>query len=98
LAGDVDAAFTGLVNAHRRREEHANAGIELWRLVATPRPGLIAGSRVEKIASNAEGVVMAGGELPGELPPTYLPDRAEVTIPELGDEPADVVSRPRMAR
>jgi hypothetical protein len=102
-AAIVDAALQGLIDAVTAREQVSRESTERWVKVASPRQGLVAESRCGRVIVEAEAVLGAGGEAPGLLPESHLPEGAEVVPPEVEgvgpwDTPPDIVGAPRMAR
>jgi hypothetical protein len=95
-AAAIDGSLRDLQAAYAFRQEVEQRSTRLWNLVAHPQRNLTPESRVGSLITAAEALLSSGGEPPPLLPASHLPERAEVTIPEV--ESADAVSRPRRAR
>jgi hypothetical protein len=86
----VDAALRSVLDAIREREALVAEAAGLWRWVGHPRSDLVPRSRCVQpdgnLAQEIEAVLMQDGERPPLMPTSHLPERAEVTIPELIEE------------
>jgi hypothetical protein len=78
VAAAVDAALAELVAAYGHRQRVDQEGSELWQLVAQPRQRLTPESNAQRAVVEAEAALAAGPDPAPLLPPSFLPEQAEL--------------------